>query len=181
MKVGLAGVRIAALTAALPEQRLALTELAGEFGAQEVKRIIHSTGIETVRIAGSLTTGALCEAAARHLLACSGKAAADIDAVVVVTQTPDDLMPGVAVQLQQRLGLSEHCVAFDINYGCSGYIYGLYQAAMLIRAGGVDRSCSVPVMSPVHYLTRRIGKSGWCSVMRQVRPYWRRVRAGSTC
>ncbi|MEW5667796.1 ketoacyl-ACP synthase III [Pseudomonas putida] len=136
MKVGLAGVRIAALTAALPEQRLALTELAGEFGAQEVKRIIHSTGIETVRIAGSLTTGALCEAAARHLLACSGKAAADIDAVVVVTQTPDDLMPGVAVQLQQRLGLSEHCVAFDINYGCSGYIYGLYQAAMLIRAGG---------------------------------------------
>ncbi|MGE8061132.1 3-oxoacyl-ACP synthase III family protein [Pseudomonas sp. NPDC089547] len=139
MKVGLAGVRIVGVTAALPEQRLALADLAGDFGALEVKRIIHSTGIEAVRVAGSLSTGALCAAAARHLLASSGTAAADIDGVVVVTQTPDDLMPGVAVQLQHHLGLSEQCVAFDINYGCSGYIYGLYQAAMLIRAGGCRR------------------------------------------
>jgi len=60
-----------------------------------------------------------------------------------VTQTPDDLMPGVAVQLQHRLGLSKDVVAFDINYGCSGYIYGLYQAAMLIRPAAVIESCSV--------------------------------------
>ncbi|WP_264312922.1 3-oxoacyl-ACP synthase III family protein [Pseudomonas putida] len=139
MKVGLTGVRIAALTAALPEQRLPLVDLAADFGALEVKRIIQSTGIETVRVAGSLRTGDLCAAAARHLLSCSDTRAADIDGIVVVTQTPDDLMPGVAVQLQQRLGLSSECVAFDINYGCSGYVYGLYQAAMLIRSGGCRR------------------------------------------
>lgn len=136
MKVSLPRVRLVAVTASLPSKSQAMADLADRFGELEVRRIVHSTGVEAVRIADGLTTGDLCLAAARHLLTATHTERASIDAVVVVTQTPDDLMPGVGVRLQHRLGLSRDVVAFDINYGCSGYIYGLYQAAMLIRAGG---------------------------------------------
>ncbi len=128
-------IDIGAIAAAVPARRATLEDFAAEFGERAVERIADSTGIRSVRIAGDLTTGALCEAAARSALAATGTDAQDIDAVVVVTQTPDDLMPGVAFKLQHRLGLRDDCLAFDINQGCSGYIYGLLQACMLVNAG----------------------------------------------
>jgi 3-oxoacyl-[acyl-carrier-protein] synthase-3 len=139
MKVSLPLVRLSAVTACLPARAQSMVDMARDFGELEVRRIVHSTGVEAVRVAGELTTGDLCFAAARHLLTLTGTTPDSIDAVVVVTQTPDDLMPGVGVQLQYRLSLPKEVVAFDINYGCSGYVYGLYQAAMLVRAGGCRR------------------------------------------
>ena len=146
MKVSLPLVRLSAVTACLPARAQSMADMARDFGELEVRRIVHSTGVEAVRVAGELTTGDLCFAAARHLLTLTGTTPDSIDAVVVVTQTPDDLMPGVGVQLQYRLSLPKEVVAFDINYGCSGYVYGLYQAAMLVRAGVAAESCCVPAM-----------------------------------
>ncbi|HET9642039.1 MAG TPA: ketoacyl-ACP synthase III [Burkholderiaceae bacterium] len=139
MEASFEEVRIRAIAAALPRTSLNLTDLAKDFGALEVKRIIRSTGIESVRIAGELNTGDLCQAAARSLFDTTGVHPGSVDAIVVVTQTPDLVMPATSVMLQHRLGLPVHCAAFDINYGCSGYIYGLYQAAMLVSSGGCGR------------------------------------------
>jgi 3-oxoacyl-[acyl-carrier-protein] synthase-3 len=139
MEASFQGVRIRAIAAALPRTVLNLADLAKDFGALEVKRIIRSTGVESVRVAGELSTGDLCQAAARSLFETTGVHPGSVDAIVVVTQTPDMMMPATSVLLQHRLGLPVHCVAFDINYGCSGYIYGLYQAAMLVSAGGCGR------------------------------------------
>jgi 3-oxoacyl-[acyl-carrier-protein] synthase-3 len=60
-------------------------------------------------------------------------------------------MPATSVMLQHRLGISTNAVAFDISYGCSGYIYGLYQAAMLLVAGGCHRVllCAGDVITPL--------------------------------
>jgi len=46
--------------------------------------------------------------------------------VVCVTQTPDNLMPSCSNIVHQKLNLSTGCAAFDINLGCSGYVYGLW-------------------------------------------------------
>lgn len=131
----LTNIDVVAISAAVPARQLEFHKLANEFGQKNIDRIVASTGIGSVRIAGSLSTGDLCEAAAKSLLASTEVAAADIDAVVVITQTPDDLMPGVAFKLQHKLGLRSNCLAFDINQGCAGYIYGLLQASMLVNAG----------------------------------------------
>ena len=53
--------------------------------------------------------------------------------------TPDYAFPSTAVVLQGRLGLSKEVVAFDTAYGCSGYIYGVFQAATLIGSGACKR------------------------------------------
>jgi 3-oxoacyl-[acyl-carrier-protein] synthase-3 len=52
-----------------------------------------------------------------------------------VTITPDYLFPGNSSVLHEKLALSENVPCFDIAHGCSGYVYGLLQALMLVSAG----------------------------------------------
>lgn len=135
MSVSFPDIQIRAITAALPKTQLEMKNLASLYGETEMRRIVESTGISSVRVAGKLSTGDLCTAAARHLLNSTNVSVNDIDAVVVVTQTPDDFMPGVAMGVHASLGLPRNCLTFDLNFGCPGFIYGLMQAAMLVRAG----------------------------------------------
>jgi len=130
------GVSVRALSAAVPQDVMTLDDFAVLFGEKEVQRIAKSTGINQVRVANRLSTVDLCAAAARSLFSAADIDPASIDALVLVTQTPDSLMPASSALLANRLGLKKALAAFDLNFGCSGYVYGLYQAAMLIKAGG---------------------------------------------
>ncbi len=49
----------------------------------------------------------------------------NIKIIICVTQTPDYTMPSTSNMLHEKLGLNKDCLAFDLNQGCSGYIYGL--------------------------------------------------------
>ena len=48
-----------------------------------------------------------------------------IDVLIFVSQTPDYRMPATSVVLQGRLKLSKSTAAFDVNLGCSGFVYAL--------------------------------------------------------
>src|SRR3989339_345932 len=48
-----------------------------------------------------------------------------IEAMVVVTQNPDNNIPHTSAIVHGILGLSNKCACFDISLGCSGYVYGL--------------------------------------------------------
>ncbi len=58
----------------------------------------------------------------------------DVDFLIYVTQSPDQLIPATSCILQHKLGLPQHCGAIDINQGCSGYVYGLGVATGLIES-----------------------------------------------
>jgi 3-oxoacyl-[acyl-carrier-protein] synthase-3 len=72
--------------------------------------------------------------AATAALAHAGVPAADIDAVIVATSTPDEAFPATAVRVQTALGIT-HGFGFDIAAACSGFIYALATADAFIRAG----------------------------------------------
>lgn len=63
----------------------------------------------------------------------------EIDALIVVTQSPDYLIPSTAIILQDRLGLSHTTIAYDVNLGCSGYPFGLHLLGSLIATGAVKK------------------------------------------
>jgi 3-oxoacyl-[acyl-carrier-protein] synthase III len=131
---------IKGISTAIPKDILDLSSLGSKYGVDEVKRIIASTGIEKVRVARPEQCASdLCTAAVNGLFEKLDIDPKTIDGIVFVSQTPDYKMPATSVLLQHRLGLSTNAVAFDINYGCSGFVYGLYQASMLIEAGGCER------------------------------------------
>lgn len=59
----------------------------------------------------------------------------EIDLLILVTQSPDYVLPTSACILQDRLGLAKKCMAFDVNMGCSGFVYALSIAGSLIESG----------------------------------------------
>jgi 3-oxoacyl-[acyl-carrier-protein] synthase-3 len=56
----------------------------------------------------------------------------DCDGLVVVTQSPDHLMPPTSSVIQGRLGLKQDIFCLDINQGCAGFVVGLLQAFLLL-------------------------------------------------
>lgn len=107
---------------------------------EQLARIRTFVGIETRHVAPKGVTALdLGEAAARRLLERRGLVATDLDAVVFVTQTADHPQPTNANILHGRLGMGKAAAAFDLNQGCSGWVYGAYVAGALIEAGGCQR------------------------------------------
>lgn len=63
----------------------------------------------------------------------------EIDALILVTQSPDYFMPPTSNVIQGALGLKEDMICLDINQGCAGYIVGLFQAFMLLEQTAVKK------------------------------------------
>lgn len=83
----------------------------------------------------STTTADLCECASRKIINALNIKSKSIEAIISITQTPDYSAPLNAHILHKHLELSKDCAAFDLQFGCSGFIYGLYMAGTLIDSG----------------------------------------------
>jgi len=136
MKCLIDNVTIKAIATYLPTNILEMTSLNELYGENNVKMIINATGVERVHVADATQTASdMCFEAAAFLLEKEKINKEDINGLVFVSQTADYRAPVTSIILQDRLGLSKETVCFDIPYGCSGYIYGIFQAATLIGSG----------------------------------------------
>jgi 3-oxoacyl-[acyl-carrier-protein] synthase-3 len=122
--------------------------------AKERKSFIEQTGIRYRRIAAKgVTASDLCVSSAWPILENLNWPPADIDVLIFISQTPDYLIPNTASVIHQRMGMSRKCIAFDINLGCSGYVYGLSIMGSLLQniPGGkgllLVGDCSTSVIS----------------------------------
>ena len=68
-----------------------------------------------------------------------------IDALIVVTQTPDYIMPGTSYIIHSRLSFGQNMLCLDINQGCAGYIVGLMTAFSLINKNNFKKIALVNV------------------------------------
>lgn len=100
----------------------------------------ESTGIKQRHISETLCTSDLCFAAAEKLIASLGWDKSEIEAIIFVSQTPDYIVPATACILQDKLGLKKECYAEDISLGCSGWVYGLSNAASLVSTGMIKKA-----------------------------------------
>lgn len=120
----------------LPPSVLSNAELAALFPMWTADRISAKTGIENRHIAApDQCASDLAAEAARRLFTDAGLLPSRVDYVILCTQSPDYFLPTTACLLQSKLGLRKNCGAFDVNLGCSGYVYGLGIAKGLIETG----------------------------------------------
>lgn len=97
--------------------------------------IRERTGIRKRHIAGEgELTSSVAEKAARNALESAGVPAAEIEMVIVATNSPDTLFPGVAPKVQGSLG-AKNAGAFDVQSGCTGGVYAMTLAAAGIASG----------------------------------------------
>lgn len=134
------GMRIRGIAAAVPSASESNFDYS-RITEQERKLLVKTTGVATRHIAAvGQTTSDLCLLSAEKLIAELGWDKSEIGLLIFVSQSPDYFLPASSIVLQGKLGLPKTAAAFDINLGCSGYVYGLSVAASLIATGGFKKA-----------------------------------------
>lgn len=133
------GIKVAGISCAVPNKWKSIELLKNGENNEVLERFVKNTSIKGHYEVGERQTSSdLCFAAAQKLIDQKQIKPEQISVLVHVTQTPDYLCPSTACVLQDRLGLSKDCVAFDVNLGCSGYPYGLNIAASLMTTSNAE-------------------------------------------
>jgi 3-oxoacyl-[acyl-carrier-protein] synthase III len=118
----------------LPERVVSNDELSRTVDTSD-QWIRERTGIRQRHFAGKHETCAFMgTAAARAALGDAGATAADVDAIILATSTPDQAFPATALRVQAELGVTRG-FGFDLSAACAGFIYGLSVADGMIRSG----------------------------------------------
>lgn len=134
------GFRIAGVSTCVPPHAVDNFDASLGFDPEEVRKVVAMAGVRERRVvAPGVTAADLCFEAAEQLIECLGWPRDSITGLIFVTQSPDYFLPSTSCVLHQWLGLSDECAAFDMGLGCSGYPYGLYLAATMLKGGGHQR------------------------------------------
>ncbi|MBB4593564.1 ketoacyl-ACP synthase III [Xanthomonas cannabis] len=133
-------VRFAGMATCVPKRVVSnLTDCRPQIRSER-ERLVRNIGIETRRMSQPWQCFSdLAFDATEVLLEKLQWKREEIDALIVVTQSPDYPIPATAIILQDRLGLSHATVAFDVNLGCSAYPFGINLLGSMIAAGGVKK------------------------------------------
>jgi 3-oxoacyl-[acyl-carrier-protein] synthase-3 len=73
--------------------------------------------------------------AGRRALESANVAPDDLDLIIVATATPDRSAPSTACIVQQKLGITNLCPAFDLSAVCSGFLYAMSVGSQFIQSG----------------------------------------------
>jgi len=128
-------VRVLATGSSVPETVLTNFDLEKMVETND-EWITTRTGIKERRIATSQeTTATFALQAAKEALCRAGVSPEEVDLIIVATVTPDMLFPSTACLLQRDLKAKNAC-AFDLEAGCTGFVYALAVAEKYLRGGG---------------------------------------------
>jgi 3-oxoacyl-[acyl-carrier-protein] synthase-3 len=133
-------IGIQAMAGAVPANKIDNYAFTEYFDKATVKDVVDKVGVFERRVAGpKLTASDLCFEAAEKLLEDNAIDRSEIDVLLFVSQTADYRMPATAIILQDRLGLNKTTLSFDINLGCSGFVFGLSVAYSYLLQPGINK------------------------------------------
>ena len=128
------GAKITGIGSFAPEKTLTNEDLEKIVDTSD-EWIQQRTGIRERRITTTEeSTSYLAYNASMSAIKMAGIEPKDIDAIIVGTATPDYPFPSTACVLQDKLK-NKKALAFDLNAGCTGFIYALSIADSFIKTG----------------------------------------------
>ncbi len=113
----------------VPERVVTNAEIDALLGESTSEWLVQNVGIRERRwMSPEQTTSDLVVEASRKALSRAGLKPADIDLLIVSTDTPDYLSPSTSVVVQHKLGASK-AACYDVNSACAGWVTALDQGA----------------------------------------------------
>jgi len=124
----------------LPPRRVTNHDLAAQLAEKGIETsdewIVSRSGISARHWAEpDVTSSDLAVKAAEQAIEAAGIDRQSIDLIIVATSTPDFVFPSTACMVQEKLGITNHCAAFDLQAVCSGFVFALATADKFIRSG----------------------------------------------
>lgn len=120
----------------LPCKVVTNEDLVADFPEWSAEKVAQKIGVSERHIAAAdETSGDMAVKAAEKLFEEYSIEPAEIDFVMLCTQSPDYFLPTTACIIQDRLGIPVKSGAVDFNLGCSGFVYGLAMAKGLVLSG----------------------------------------------
>ena len=133
ISVGISGVG-----SYLPENRVTNDDLS-KIVETSHEWIVERTGIHERRVLSEdMATSDTATIAAKKALEDAKLKPEDIDLIIVATVTADYALPSTACIVQKNIGATK-AAAFDINAGCSGFVYGLTLGESFIKSGVYEK------------------------------------------
>lgn len=127
----------------VPDRVVTNAELSRNLGEDIDEFVSTVVGIKERRIAADSESAAdLATAAAENALNDSGIIAADLDLILLATDTPEYISPATSVVVQNRIGAA-NAGTFDINCACAGFVTTLDAAFKYIIADDTYRNVLV--------------------------------------
>jgi 3-oxoacyl-[acyl-carrier-protein] synthase-3 len=138
--LNISNVQISGSVSCVPKTRISNAENPLFNTPDEALKFIEMTGVEEKRhLESGVLVSDLCYEAAELLIKKLEWKKEEIGVLIMVTQTPDYLIPNTAIILQNRLGLSKNTACFDIPLGCSGFVYGASVLSSMLTAQGFKK------------------------------------------
>lgn len=110
------------------------------FSVIEKNRLYPFFGLRRHHVASdAICASDMCYEAALKLLEEADWSKESIECLIVSTSAPDYLFPATACVLHNRLKLKKSCAAFDVPFGCSGWVYAMTILANMITTGTIKR------------------------------------------
>ena len=133
--------RIVGTGSYVPSRVVDNLEVAAPLGL-DPDQIVALTGIRTRHwVEQGQASSDLAVVAGQRACEAAGMTPQSVDAILVSTTSPDSAFPSTACHVQRALGANP-VMAFDLSASCSGFLYGVSMADVMIRSGQV-RSCLV--------------------------------------
>ncbi|SEH26348.1 ketoacyl-ACP synthase III [Selenomonas sp. KH1T6] len=162
------GIEILGIAAAVPKKWQSLkdlveTEQPDDFNLAKFEKMTGVKGRYVAKL--QQTTADLCYEAGKKLLNEYQTDISEIGALIFVSQCPDYTTPATACVLQYRLGGGKglnNCIAFDVNLGCSGFVYGLNIIAGLMASSNIKKAlmlCGDTFARSYHHYDDRVSHS----------------------
>lgn len=128
----------------LPQRKVSHTEIAAWTG-KDAEFIKNKVGVENRHFLspGESTSGLASEACEKLFENHCELDRSSVDFLILVTQNNDYKLPHGSAILQGVLKLPEHCACFDLNLGCSGFVYALSVAKGFAIANGFQHGLIV--------------------------------------
>ena len=136
------GKRISGNLVVVPENERSFVEDMGSFNFPEARslKLKEVMGFDKRRVVKpGVCVSDLAVFGMRHLFQEGLLRPEEVDALLLVTQTPDHFMPATSSIIQGRLGLKQDMLCQDINQACAGYVIGLMQAFLLLEQESVRK------------------------------------------
>jgi 3-oxoacyl-[acyl-carrier-protein] synthase III len=135
-------IKILSSSSVLPKRVVTNRELEKQVNTSD-EWIQKMTGIRQRHLLAEDETFLSCTLeAAEQAIRQAGLTAQQLDAIIISTTTPWQIMPSSAAIVQGQLGIKQ-CISFDLQAACGGFMYALYSIWCFMQADAKIRRALV--------------------------------------